>query len=195
MPTRRITQESHPKSRNRHQQTRVGGSRLSRSRLGRLPSWCSSDSAHACPARRGARERTRPDVREIEAARDSGYLVLRHVISDVGRHPGPSPVSTMWPDSHMVPIDALPRQGQRSQWPMATSSSHVHRRILWSLVCVSARRLRLLSRLPMAILRGTPGGPTPSPERTHMPRSARVDDMRLSAAYRPPLGRASQRPD
>src|SRR5665647_3554327 len=36
-------------------------------------------------------------VCEVEAARDSGYLVLRPVISDVGRHPGPSPVQLCGP--------------------------------------------------------------------------------------------------
>ena len=48
-----------------------------------------------------------------------------------------------------------------------TSSSYVHRRSVVAVVCVSARCHRLLSRLPMAIPRGTHGGPTPSPERTH----------------------------
>jgi hypothetical protein len=38
-----------------------------------------------------------------------------------------------------------------------------------AVICMRARCPGLLSRLPMAILRGTPGGPTPSPERTHMP--------------------------
>jgi|GEM_PF-5743942 len=46
-----------------------------------------------------------------------------------------------------------------------TSSSYVHRRVVVAVVCVIVRCLRLLSRLSMAILRGTPGGPTPSLER------------------------------
>src|SRR5659263_114342 len=60
--------------------------------------------------------------------------------------------------------------GTKVQMARPTLSSYVNRRIVVAVVCVSARRLRLLCRLPMAILRGTPGGPTPSPERTHMPR-------------------------